>query len=126
MVDFGTDIDRSWSVNNKGDFKIVSGTDNAAQAIYNRVTIKLDELIQLGYTGYGNQANDLMGSTDIEVTNQQIIVYTQTCLLEEPRVSDIQNITCDYNGKVGTVEATVMLIGEDTPNNLIFPVGGGN
>ena len=124
MVDFGTDIDSSWTANSQGDFALVSQLDNAAQSIQNRVTIKLDELLCLGYTNYGNQSNDLIGNTDIETTEQQIILYTQTCLLQEPRVSDIQDISCSYNGKVATVECSVLLIDEDTPNNLVFIIGG--
>jgi hypothetical protein len=124
MVDFGTDVNRLWIPNSKGDFALVSQIDNALQAIYNRVTIKLDELLQLGYTNYGNQSNDLIGNTDIETTEQQIILYTQICLLQEPRIQDIISISCAYSLEVATVECSVLLIDEDTPNNLVFNIGG--
>lgn len=123
MVNFGTDINRLWIPNAQGDFAIVTGLDNAAQAVYNRVMTKLGELDCLGYTNYGNQSDECLGMTDLQTAEQLIILYTNNCLLQEPRVQDIQNITCVYDGKVATVDALITLIGEDTPNNLVFTLG---
>src|ERR1035438_122474 len=104
-VDFGGDIDSSWEANAQGDFLTVSGVDNAAQAVYNRLMTKLDELDAFGYINYGNQADEVIGNTDIETSKELIILYTTTCLLQEPRVSEINSINVLYS--INTFEVDV-------------------
>ena len=123
-VDFGCDIDSSWTANAQGDFKTVSGTDNAAQAVYNRLITKLDELSSFGYTNYGNQSYEIIGNTDIELSKELITLYTTVCLLQEPRVSDINSINVTYSVNLFEVEVNLQLIGENTPTNIIFNTGG--
>lgn len=120
-VDFGTDINRLWQPSPTGDFQLVSGTDNALQAVYNRLMTKLDELIQFGYTNYGNQSHEVPGSTDIETAKQEIILYTTRCLLQEPRVEGINSIHVTFDGINSiNVEADFQLIGEPNTSNLVF------
>jgi hypothetical protein len=123
-VDFGCDIDSSWTANAQGDFLTVSDVDNAAQAVYNRLMIKLDELDAFGYINYGNQADEVIGNTDIETSMELIKLYTTTCLLQEPRVSDINSINVSYSINIFEVDVNLQLIGEDTPTNIIFTAGG--
>ena len=123
-VDFGCDIDSSWTANAQGDFKTVSGTDNAAQAVYNRLITKLDELSSFGYTNYGNQSYEIIGNTDIELSKELITLYTTTCLLQEPRVSDVYSINVLYSVNSFQVDVKLLLIGEDTPTNIIFKLVG--
>ena len=123
-VDFGCDIDSSWEANAQGDFKTVSGVDNAAQAVYNRLMTKLGELDPFGYTNYGNQSHEVIGDTDIEVAKELIILYTTVCLLQEPRVSDINSINVSYTVNSFEVSVDLQLIGEDIPTNIIFKKGG--
>jgi hypothetical protein len=123
-VDFGCDINSSWEANPQGDFLTVFGVDNAIQAVYNRLMTKLNELNAFGYINYGNQSDEVIGSTDIEVGKQLIILYTTVCLLQEPRVQDINSIDVSYTLNGFECNVNVQLIGEDTPTNIIFTKGG--
>lgn len=120
MVDFGTDIKSSWTSNERGDFKIISDTENAEQAIKNRLLTKYDELESLGYTGYGNKSCDVPGMTNIELAKSYLRLYTEECLLREPRVQEILNIDLSYNNRVMTVDISLKMIDTDTPTNLVI------
>lgn len=97
-VDYGCDIDSSLEVDPlTGDFKIVEGIDNAAQAVKNRLETKLDELLVLGYENYGNQSFEEHGNTDIDTAIGHIKIYTRDALLEEPLVNDLVEMNITYN-----------------------------
>ena len=119
-IDFGGDIDSSWSPNSQGDFKTVTGTDTAIQSVYNRLTTKLDELIGFGYINYGNQSYEVLGSTNILVATELIKLYTSVCLLQDPVVSDINSILVSFSINSFQVDVNLQLIGEDTPTNIVF------
>ena len=119
-VDFGGDVDRSWTANAQGDFATVTDINCAEQAVYNRLITKLGELEQFGYTNYGNQANEIIGDTNIPVAKELIILYTTVCLLQDPQVQNINSINVDYNVNSFQVNVDVQLIGEDTPTNIVF------
>ncbi|OQD58691.1 hypothetical protein MBBAR_10c00320 [Methanobrevibacter arboriphilus JCM 13429 = DSM 1125] len=96
-VDYGCDIDSSLEVDPlTGDFKIVEGLDNAAQAVKNRLETKLDELLILGYENYGNQSFEEQGNTDIDTAIGHIEIYTRDASLEEPLVKDLININISF------------------------------
>jgi hypothetical protein len=119
-VDFGTDIDSSWTANAQGDFQTVSGTDNALQAIRNRLLTKLDELIDFGYVSYGNRAIEIIGTTDLKTAEQLIKLYTTECLMQEPRVEEIPAINVVVSNSEFTCEVDIKLIGEANTNNIVF------
>lgn len=120
MVDFGTDIKSSWTSNERGDFKIISETENAEQAIRNRLLTKYDELESLGYTGYGNKSCDVPGMTNIEQAKSYLRLYTEECLMREPRVQEIIKIDLYYSKKVMTIDISLKMIDEDTTTNLVL------
>lgn len=120
MVDFGTDIESTWTPNPQGDFKLISDVENAKQAIINRLLTQYDELASLGYTGYGNKSHELAGLTDIKLATETIKIHTHECLLREPRVNEILNIECTYNNKVITVDISIKMIDEDHTENMII------
>lgn len=120
MVDFGTDIESSWSANERGDFKIISDTDNAEQAIKNRLSTKYDELESLGYISYGNKSCDVPGMTDIEQAKAYLRLYTEESLLREPRVQEIINIDISYQNRIMTVDISLKMIDSDTTTNLVL------
>lgn len=121
MVNFGTDINRLWIGNAQGDLAIVTDTENAAQAVYNRLMTKLGELDWAEYINYGCQSWEAIGETNPEVFKPKIQLYIQNALLEDPRVDEIDDIIVTINDLFSvTVEITVQLIGEDTPTNIIL------
>lgn len=120
MVDFGTDIESSWSSNTNGDFKIISDTENAEQAIRNRLLTRYDELESLGYEGYGNKSSDVPGMTDLDLAKAYLRLYTEECLLREPRVQEIINISVSYHNRAMTIDISLKMIDTDTTTNLVI------
>ena len=120
MVDYGTDVDRLWKANAQGDLAIVSGLDNAEQAVYNRLMTKLGEMDWAEYHNYGCRSWEVLGSTDLEVAKQKIELYTTTALLQDPRVEDIYDISSSIDLNTARIDITCRLIGEDTATNIII------
>lgn len=121
MVTYGGDINRLWTSNAQGDIAIVTETDNAEQAVYNRLMTKLGELDWAEYTNYGNRAWEVLGETNIEVGSQKIQLYTTNALLQDPRVAEIidVNVTMDEI-YTANIDIKILLIGEDNPLNMII------
>lgn len=120
MVIFGTDIKSDWSIGANGDFVLVNEEDNARQAIINRLLIPLDELRELGYDNYGNQSFEVIGETDIEAAKAKIKIYTRNCLLKEPRVEEILDISVAFLDNVLTTDISLKMIDSDKPENLLI------
>lgn len=119
-VDFGTDIDKDWSVTATGDLKLVSGLENAEQQVLKRLTTPYGELEVLGSPEYGNQSYGVLGETDLELAKSLIEIYNDECLKSEPRVETIESIQIVKDGNAFTIDLWVYFIGEDTPNNLVL------
>jgi len=97
-VDFGTDIDKDWSVTATGDLKVVSGLENAEQQVIKRLTTPYGELDVLGSPEYGNQSYEVLGETDLELAKSLIEIYNDECLKSEPRVETIESIQVTKEG----------------------------
>ena len=119
-VDYGCDIDSSLEVDPlTGDFKIVEGLDNAAQAVKNRLETRLDELLVLGYSDYGNQSYEELGNTDIDTAIGHIEIYTRDALLEEPVVQDLIDIKISFENNAIHSELVIKLTnGEIVPTSF--------
>lgn len=121
MVTYGGDINRLWVANAQGDLAIVTETDNAEQAVYNRLMTKLGEMDWAEYTNYGNRGWEVIGDTDVEVGSQKIQLYTTNALLQDPRVADIVDVKVSMSEVyTANIDVTVLLIGEDSPKNIII------
>lgn len=119
-VDYGCDIDSSLEVDPlSGDFKIVEGLDNAAQAVKNRLETRLDELLVLGYENYGNQSFEELGKTDIDTAIGHIEIYTRSALLKEPLVQDLIEIKISFENNSILGDLVIQLTnGEVVPINF--------
>lgn len=119
-VDYGCDIDSSLEVDPlTGDFKIVEGLDNAIQAVKNRLETRLDELLVLGYSDYGNQSYEELGNTDIDTAIGHIEIYTRDALLEEPVVQDLIDIKISFENNSIRGDLVIQLTnGEILPINF--------
>ena len=119
-VDFGTDIDSSWSATPQGDFKLVSGVDNAVQAIKNRLLTRLGEM-DWCYENYGTESNQQIGETDLATAEATIELCDTIALLQEPRVEDIYGVSVKIEQPNTIIEdLTIKLIDEDKTTNLII------
>lgn len=112
MVDYGKDIDSSFSVNPSGDISIVSGVDNAKQAILNRLKTKLEELSCFDFYDYGNASYQHLGSTNIDYVIGAVEIETRETLLSEPRVDTVEYVNVNYEETKITVDASCILTDE--------------
>jgi len=122
MVDesiYGTDIRNTWEVGPNGDFKTITGLQNAEQAVYNRLMTKYDELYKF-YNGYGNQDHEVLGETDKAIAENKLKIYTENCLKKEPRVERVDNISVTFEKGIIIVEASVKFITENQSSNMVF------
>lgn len=122
MVDesiYGTDIKNTWEVGPNGDFKIVTGIENAEQAVYNRLMTKYDELYQF-YDGYGNRDHEVIGETDKAIAENKLKIYTESCLKAEPRVEEIGEIIVTFEKDVVIIDVSVKFITENNSSNIVF------
>ncbi|MEA4957534.1 hypothetical protein SDC9_30533 [bioreactor metagenome] len=119
-VDYGCDIDSSLEIDPlTGDFKIVEGLDNASQSVKNRLETRLDELLVLGYSNYGNQSYEELGNTDIDTAIGHIEIYTRSALLEEPLVQDLIEIKISFENNSIRGDLVIQLTnGEILPINF--------
>ena len=89
-IDFGCDLDDSFEIDPEtGDFKLIHDDDNANQGIKNRLLTTYDELAELGYFRYGNNANYFLKITDIDIVIPHIKIYTKQALDRDPRVEEV-------------------------------------
>jgi len=89
-IDFGCDLDDSFEIDPEtGDFKLIHDDDNANQGIKNRLLTTYDELAELGYFKYGNNANYFLKITDIDIVIPHIKIYTKQALDRDPRVEEV-------------------------------------
>jgi hypothetical protein len=107
---FGTDLDDSFELDDNGQFKIVSGVDNAIQAIRNRLLTKFDEIAELGYFEYGNKAHDYLSETNIDLAKAHIELYNEICLDLDHRVFNIIDMSTEYKYGVITADIHVQLV----------------
>jgi len=107
---FGIDLDDSFELDDNGDFKLVSGVDNASQAIRNRLLTKFDEIAELGYHKYGNRAHDYLSETNIDLSRAHVEIYSELCLALDPRVFSILSLETSYNEGVIFVDVVVQLV----------------
>lgn len=116
---YGTDVKNTWEVGPGGDLKLVTGMQNAEQAVYNRLMTKHDELYKF-YSGYGNQDHDVIGETDQAIAENKLKIYTENCLRKEPRIEKVDNISVSFEREVIIIEVSVKFLTENVISNLVF------
>ena len=116
MVDYGTDLDDSFEIDpDTGDFKKVSGVDNAVQHIKNDLLTKHDELTCLGYVDYGNKSYLWLNTTNPSLSMAHCKIYVEEVLTKNPFVKDlIGQIRTEYKNHTITVSMDLLLVGGET------------
>lgn len=112
-VDFGCDLDDSFEIDPlTGDFKLVHDDDNADQGIRNRLLTSYDELAELGYYQYGNNAKYFLKITDIDLLIPHIEIYTKQALDRDARVEEVLEINSVIEDNVLSVHIRVMKVND--------------
>lgn len=71
------------------DLQAVSGLDNLAQAIINRLHTRLGELAELGHPDYGSRLHELVGEPNNARTRAFAELYVRESLNQEPRIQEV-------------------------------------
>jgi phage baseplate assembly protein W len=91
MVDteiYGTDYDSQGLLTSSGDIGLVTELTNAEQAIHNRLMTRLGTYPTID-TEYGSEVHQILGEKTTPELINELSVYIQNCMLEEPRVYSI-------------------------------------
>lgn len=75
-----------------GDLRKVTGRENLAQALINRLLTRRGELAVLGHPSYGSRLHLLAGGPNNARTRGLAEIYIRESLAEEPRVRTVTRI----------------------------------
>ncbi|RLT44685.1 MAG: DUF2634 domain-containing protein [Chloroflexi bacterium] len=82
------DLDRE-----RGDLRLVSGRENLAQAIVNRLLTRQGELTGLGHPDYGSRLYQLVGEPNTRRTQALAAHYIRESLAAETRIREVTAIS---------------------------------
>jgi phage baseplate assembly protein W len=111
-------------VSKKGDLQVVLGRENLGQALMHRLLTRKGELSDLGHPAYGSRLHELIGLPNNQSTRDLVRLYAKECIMEEPRVKSIVEITVTPSGSdrhAVILDVTVLPIKTTVPMNLVFP-----
>lgn len=109
-----------------GDFQTILGTNNLIFALGRRLQTTLGDLVF--HQNYGSRIPPEVGSVQTVQTAGQIAAFGKSCLLSDPRVSSVSNVTVSSGQSLQEIlfQATVIPIGPNqTPvqvNEVLRPV----
>jgi len=111
MVDeeiFGIDYSSNGELTSTGDLMLVSGLDNAKQAIRNRLLTGI--LIYDHLEGYGCDLTNLYSEPTNHNSLQLLDLIIKDSLNLEPRVQEILELNCYFEGKTIIAEMSLLLV----------------
>ena len=75
-----------------GDVRTVSGRENLAQAVVNRLLTRRGELARLGHPQYGSRLHLLVGEPQNARTRGLAEIYIRESLAQEPRIQAVTRV----------------------------------
>jgi phage baseplate assembly protein W len=113
------------SARRERDLLTVDRVDAIRQAIANRLKTRRGELASLGHPDYGSRHHELMGEPNTERTRNLIKFHVLAALRQEPRIDKVLSLKVRPDQEpprdMVRIEATVKLIDEPVPLNLVVP-----
>lgn len=88
---YGCDYSSTGFVTSNGDMGCVSELDNAEQAIKNRLLTRLGTYPSID-SEYGSEIHLVQGEKLNEKQINELEIYIQNCMLEEPRVYEVTDL----------------------------------
>lgn len=91
MVDteiYGCDYSSTGFITSEGDVGCVTGLDNVAQQVHNRLMTRLGTYPTID-TDYGSEVYLVLGEKSNSQLMNELDVYIRNCMLEEPRVYEV-------------------------------------
>ena len=112
-----------------GDLAVVSGRENLAQAIVNRLFTRRGELSKLGHPTYGSRLHLLVGEVNNTRTRGLAEIYIRECLGQESRIEKVTQVKIEPPSRGvdrDTLYITVSVkpVGDSQPLTLTIPLRG--
>ncbi|NEZ58068.1 GPW/gp25 family protein [Adonisia turfae] len=112
------------------DIAAVSGRNNLAQALLNRLHTRQGELKSLGHSTYGSRLHELVGEPNNRRTQLLTEMYIRDCLAQESRISEVVNVVFappsrGVSRDILGVTVIVRPIDDDEPLTLDLALGLG-
>lgn len=108
-----------------GDLQTIIGLETVRQAIVNRLKTRRGELAALGHPDYGSRHHELVGEPNTESNRNLIKFHVLAALRQEPRIQRVVSLKVRPDRQpprdMVRIEATVQLIHEPAPLNLVVP-----
>jgi phage baseplate assembly protein W len=121
-VDIALDSSYNIIFNSNNAFNTISGLENLRQAIINRLITPVGT--NPFYPLYGSYLHRIVGKGMVSATLIYARQVIYECLLQEPRISTIDEVNCEYVIGVGErflrIEITVTPIDETNPFNFVY------
>jgi phage baseplate assembly protein W len=114
-----------------GDIATVSGRENLAQALINRLLTRKGDLTRLGHPDYGSRLHSLIGELNNTRFRGKAEIFIRECLAREKRIAEIVIITFSEPNRHDTremIQAQVIVKPIPTPDQsdrnitLILPL----
>ncbi len=113
--------------NQSGDLTTITGRENLAQAIINRLLTRRGELTTLGHPEYGSRLYELVGELNNLRIRALAELYIRDCLGQESRIEKVRYVTfhppergIDRNVLKTTIG--IKAIGEVQEFSIIIPI----
>ncbi|MBZ5724657.1 MAG: GPW/gp25 family protein [Acidobacteriia bacterium] len=112
-----------------GDVGLVSGRENLAQAMVNRLFTRQGELSRLGHAGYGSRLHLLVGELNNARTRGLAEIYVRECLAQERRIEKVTRVKTEPPSRgvdrdTLYITVTVKPVNGSRPLTLTIPVRG--
>ncbi|OEC87899.1 MULTISPECIES: GPW/gp25 family protein [Methanobacterium] len=119
---FGIDYSSNGELTSTGDLMLVSGLDNAKQAIHNRL---LTDIIIYDYLeDYGCNLDELAGEPTNHNSLQLLDLIIKDSLNLEPRVREVLELECSFEGKAIIAEMSLLLVDKSVIDLTVTNEGG--
>lgn len=119
----GLDFMLAGPTSSAGDVGLAHGNDNIVQALTLRLRVRKGELALLGWPDYGSRLHELIGEPDLPRTRLKAQAFARDALQADPRVAEVESVevvSVPGERSVLRLAASLLLINENTPLNLIF------
>ena len=89
---YGADYSSRGLLSSTGDIGLVSELDNAEQAIRNRLLTRIGTYPNID-DEYGSEVFEVLGEKITDELIDELGVYVENCMLDEPRVYEVVDLT---------------------------------
>ena len=103
----------------RGGLGLVTGRENLAQALLNRLHTRRNALAGLGHPGYGSRLHTLAGEPDTRRTRALAELYVREALTADSRVAEVASVTFQTQPRTSALRHALSM------RVVVLPADGG-